>query len=126
MLDALERHMARGEWLQAKQEAERLMLCRVLSSRDLAQIYGLSGKACVELGEYPQAIAVLKLACQYAEKAAEWDILGRARGNLGVAYLSVGDYDAAWECWRDFLSDLAHYTSARRFEGRIHFNIGLV
>lgn len=126
MLGALERHMARGEWLQAKREAERLMMCRVLSTRDLAQIYGLSGKACVELGEYPQAIAVLKLACQYAETAAEWDMLGRARGNLGVAYLSTGDYDAAWECWREFLADLARYTSARRFEGRIHYNIGLV
>jgi len=116
----------RGEWVQVKREAERLMLLPDLDDGQLAWIYRAGGKACIGLSEFHAAAKLYELGMPYAFKAKEWDCLGFTRHEFGTTLLVLGNTNEAREHLEAYLLDLPRYLDSRRAEGRVHFNLGLL
>lgn len=126
VLQRLYELLDRGEWVQVKREAERLMLLQDLDYFTLGRIFRAGGRACLYLSEYPAAEKLLELGLPYAFRAQDWDCIGFIRHDLGVAYLFRGETAKAREQFEAFLLGLARYQDSRRLEGKAHYNLGLL
>lgn len=121
----LEEHVRRGEFLLAVTEAERLRMLPDLSYREQGRLFRLYGRARGQSGDPFGALKALEMAIPHALKAKDWDCLGMARAELGVAWLHVGDTANALEYLQAYLLDLEKYDRAKGFYGDVHYNLGL-
>lgn len=126
MLEKLHGHLARGEYLQAKREAERLLMLGGMDDADISRVYRAGGKACLELREYYAAVKLLELAVEYGKRAGDWDVVGRARHNLGVAYLWLGDFAQAEQVLNRWLRDLPRYQHLQHAQAEVYVNLGIL
>jgi tetratricopeptide (TPR) repeat protein len=124
-LTKLDEHVRRGEFVQAIQEAQRLLTLPDLTSGQRGSICRLLGRAKGESGDPFGGLKVLELSIPLAMKAKDWDCLGKARAELGISWLTIGDYSQAVECFQAYLLDLHRYDSAKSYLGPVHYNLGL-
>jgi tetratricopeptide (TPR) repeat protein len=121
----LEVYVRRGEFVKAQREAERLMLLPDLTPREMGRLFRLSGRARSESGDPYGGLKVLELAIPWALKAKDWDCAGKARAELGISWLLVGDIPNAIDNFRAYLLDLHRYDEAATYLGHVHYNLGI-
>ncbi len=126
MLEKLHGHLSRGEYLQAKREAERLLMMTGLDDAQMSRIYRAGGKACLELRECYAAVKLLELAIDFGKRSGDWDVVGRARHNLGAAYLWLGDYSQAEQVLNRWLRDLQRYQHLQHAQAEVYVNLGIL
>lgn len=124
-LKDLEGALHRGEYLWAARLAERLLLEPSLSQRHKAKLYRMLGRARGQGGDPYGALQVLEVSRVLATETRDWDCLGFVRAELGIAWISVGDYGNAVDCFKAYYADFNRYGEARSAEGLVHYNVGL-
>jgi tetratricopeptide (TPR) repeat protein len=103
-LRRLEQLLAAGVYLQAKREADRLLL---MDDLDLRMRGWAERGACVaslHLHQYYAAAKHGERALNLAEQAGDPDLMARAHYDLGVVYVHIGDSRLAEEHLRTFLA----------------------
>jgi|GEM_PF-3532726 len=118
--------LSRGEWVQVKREAEKLMLLPDLDHYALGRIYRAGARACIKLGENHACMKVAELGLPYAVRAQDWDSVGFLRHDLGCAHIFLGNTSPAREQFEAYLMDLPRFGESRRLEGFVHYNLGLL
>jgi hypothetical protein len=113
----LEVYVRRGEFVKAQRGAERLMLLPDLTPREMGRLFRLSGRARSESGDPYGGLKVLELAIPWALKAKDWDCAGKARAELGISWLLVGDIPNAIDNFQAYLLDLHRYDEAATYLG---------
>ena len=126
LLERLEEHFARREWLHADREATRLAMMESLSDREMGRMYRMWGRAKAGLNELKAATTLLERALPHAMVAEDWDCVGCVRSELGTLYTSAGDLYRGTRYLRDYRRDLNRYQEeALAFQGKVSFNLGL-
>lgn len=127
-LASLETHLSRGEWLQAKREANRIWPFREsLSPKEQGRLYRGLARAVVGLGEDIYGVAkLLELALPKSLQGRDWDMLGTIRAELGTAYSLIGDWSASLEYFKAYHLDFERYADAKGLYGRVEYNAGVV
>jgi tetratricopeptide (TPR) repeat protein len=125
-LDKLKQHLTRGEYVQARREAERLIHVGDLSPEDLVQAYRGAALANYYVGEIFAAIKLCEKALDQAQNLRNLELIGRSRYDLGEYYLTLGDAHQAHEQLLEFLSDLDRYPQLSELEAKAHHNLALV
>jgi tetratricopeptide (TPR) repeat protein len=126
VLSRLYELLERGEWVQVKREAERLMMLPDLDSYALGRIYRVGGRACIGLSEFHAALKLFELGLPYALQAEDWDTIGFIRHDSAAVSLALGDTATARAQFEAYLMGLSTYSDARRMEGKAHYNLGLL
>jgi tetratricopeptide (TPR) repeat protein len=67
----------------------------------------------------------MEMAIPLALASRDWDCLGKARAELGTAWVFAGDYSNAVDCFLAYLLDYRHYQTAARYLGTVHYNLAL-
>ncbi len=125
LLDRLEEHFTRREWLHADREATRLVMLEPLSDRDLGRLFRMWGRAKAGLSEMQAAKKLLEKAISHAAAAGDWDCLGAARSELGTLYITDGDIYRGIRSLRAYRQDIARYQDALVYQGKVAFNLAL-
>lgn len=121
----LEGFVQRGEFVQALNEFQQLVLLPDLTPKENARVLRLGGRAVVEISGPYAGIKCLEMAIPLALHAKDWDCLGTARADLGSFWLMTGDYGNAVEYLQAYLLDYARYDVARGVLGHVHYNLAL-
>lgn len=124
-MDTLEAYLVRGEYLRTIREAEELLLDEELPLSQKAWAYRILGGARARSGDPYGALKVLEMAQSLSLKVQDWDCLGAARVDLGIAWLMIGDYGSSIESFQSYLLDHNRYSKAKSFQGVAHFNLAL-
>ncbi|MFZ5823408.1 MAG: hypothetical protein ACOY94_03565 [Bacillota bacterium] len=125
VLQRLEEHFTRREWLHVDREATRLIMLESLSDKERGQVYRCWGRAKAGLNEINAAIRLLEQAAHYAQREQDWDCLGFARADLGALYTTIGNLSSGMDCLRAYLTDLDRYEEAATCQGKVRFNLAL-
>jgi len=125
-LDKLKQHLMRGEYVQARREADRLIHVSDLAPDDLAQAYRGAALANYYAGEIFAAIKLCEHALSRARLIQNVELVGRARYDLGEYFLTLGDAHQAREHLLEFLSNLDSYQQLSELEAKAHHNLALV
>lgn len=125
VLQRLEEHFARREWLHVDREATRLFMLESLSDRERGQVFRCWGRAKAGLNEIHAAIRLLEQAASLAQKEQDWDCLGLARADLGALYTTIGNPSTGMDHLRAYLQDLDRYRTAGIHQGKVRFNLAL-
>lgn len=121
----MEGHVRRGEFVQAIREAERLLMVPDLSPREMGRLFRLAGRARGESGETYASLKYFELAIPWALRAKDWDCLGMARAESGIAWLTAGDLAGALDALHAYLLDHHRYDKAKVYLGHVQYNLGL-
>lgn len=125
-LTKLRAHLERGEYLQARREADRLIQVGDLVGENLVQAYRGSAQAHYYLQDVFAAIKLGERALESAGNLGSWEFIGKARYDLGEFHLTLGDYHKAYDYLMQFLTDLNHYPALSTLEGWAQHKLGLV
>ncbi|MFZ5815012.1 MAG: hypothetical protein ACOY93_06875 [Bacillota bacterium] len=125
-LGKLRQHLARGEYLQARREAERLIHMGELVGEDLVRAYRGAAQAHYYLQEIFAAIKLAERGLESAQNLGSWELIGNLRYDLGEFHLTLGDYHEAYNHLMGFLTDLSQYPSLQNLEGWAHHKIGII
>lgn len=125
-LERLRQHLTRGEYVQARREAERLIHVGDLTGANLVQAYRGAALAHYYVQDVFAAAKLGEKALERASAIGEWELIGRARYDLGEFYLTLGDSHLAREHLAQFLSDLPHYPQIQGLEAKAHHNLALI
>lgn len=125
-LTNLRQHLAQGEYLQARREAERLIQTGELVGENLVQAYRGAALAHFYLQDVFAAIKLGERALESAESLGSWELIGKVRYDLGEFYLSLGDYHQAFDSLMQFLTDLSMYSTLTEREAWAHHKLGLI
>jgi tetratricopeptide (TPR) repeat protein len=126
-LTKLRQHLAQGEYVQARREAERLIQVGELVGEHLVLAYRGASLAHYHLQEVFAAIKLGERALELAQCLGSWELIGKSRYSLGEFYLTLGDYPMAYEFVMGFLSDLDRYpTLDKSLEAWAHHKLGLI
>lgn len=125
-LEKLREHLARGEYVQARKEAERLIHVGELSGEDLVQAYRGAALAHYYLQEIFAAVKLGERALENALALEAWELIGRARYDLSEFYLTLGDTHQAREHLLEFLTHLDRYPQISSLEAKAHHNLALI
>lgn len=125
-LEKLRQHLERGEYVQARREAERLIHVGDLSGSTLVQAYRGAALANFYLQDVFAAAKLGEKAVELAGSLGDWELIGKTRSDLGTIYSKLGDSHLAREYLLSFLVDLDRYPDLRRSEAAVHHNLGLV
>jgi len=125
-LERLRQHLARGEYVQARREAERLIHVGDLSGENLVQAYRGAALAHYYVQDVFAAAKLGEKALERATAIGAWELIGRARYDLGEFYLTLGDTHLAREHLLQFLNDLPRYPQAQSLTAKAHHNLALI
>jgi len=92
----------------------------------MGQMYWAGGRACIGLREFHNAIALGELGLPYALKAKDWGTVGKLRLDVAGCFLAIGQTRDARAYYEAYLLDLPRHREARKYEGRAHYNLGLL
>lgn len=126
MLRRLDDLLNKREWIQLKREAESLLRLPDLDDYQLGRIYRALGRASIGLCQFSTSIQYFEVGLPYSTRVGDWDNAGYIQLDLGGAYLVLGNRKDARQYLEAYLMHLPSYTDARHFEGRAHFNLGLL
>ncbi|MFZ5826905.1 MAG: tetratricopeptide repeat protein [Bacillota bacterium] len=119
-------YLERGEYLQARREADRLIQTGGLVGESLVQAYRGSALAHYYLQDVFAAIKLGEHALKSARNLGNWVLIGKARYDLGEYHLTLGDYSQAYDYLMQFLADLNHYPALSKLEGWAQHNLALI
>lgn len=122
----LRQHLHRGEYLQARREAERLIQMGELVGEDLVLAYKGAAMANYYLQNVFAAVKLGEKALDIAQKQGSWYLIGKCRYDLGEFYLTIGDYHQAFGYLMQFLTDTSSYPSLEEYEAWAHHKLGLI
>lgn len=125
-MSKVEQFLAAGAFLQARREAERLLLGGELAPRDQGRAYRLACRACLSLQELFAAAKFGERAVERARGTHDQETLGKAHFDLGCAYTQIGDTHLAAEHLEAFLTLLPQLTGVERWEGLAYYNLSVV
>jgi|GEM_PF-1925898 len=125
-LTKLKYHLECGEYLQARQEAERLIQLGDLVGEELVQAYRGAALAHYHLRNLFAAIKLAEKALAGARQLGNWPLIGKARYDLGEYHLVLGDNLVAQEYLRQFLADLNLYPELTTLRAWAHHKLGLL
>ncbi len=125
-LEKLRQHLARGEYVQARREAERLIHYGELSGAQLVTAYRGAALAHYFVQDIFAAIKLGEKALDLANTLGDWELVGRARFDLGEFYLTLGDTHLAREHIQEFLLNLHRYPQVGDLEAKAHHKLALI
>jgi len=125
-LERLRQHLARGEYVQARREAERLIHTGDLSGSELLEAYRGAAKAHFYVQDVFAAVKLGERVLELATSTENWEYIGKARFDLGTFYLTLGDTHLARQHLTQFLAELDRYPEAADLEARAHHNLGFI
>lgn len=125
MLDRLEEHLARREWVQLDREARRLSILEPLTVRQRGRVLQAWGRAKAGLNDPYAAVKLMERAMPLALKAKDWDCLGFLRADLGALYITIGDIEMGVDYLRGYLLDSQWYKEAEALYGKVRFNLAV-
>lgn len=125
-VDKLKQYVARGEYLRARREADRLIQTGDLAGADLIQVYRVAAYAHYYLQDVYGAAKLCERALDLAVEQGNAELTGRCRYDLGEIYLALGDLHLAREHLVQFLSGIDQYPALQPLEGKAHHNLALI
>jgi tetratricopeptide (TPR) repeat protein len=125
-LDKLKQYLVRGEYRQARREAEYLIYLGDLKPFELVQAYRGAALAYYFLQEVIAATKLGEKALELAVKCGNRELIGKSRYDLGEFYLKVGDTHLAKEHLLQFLNELPLYPTCEGLEAKAHHNLALI
>lgn len=125
LMERLEEHFARREWLHADREATRLVMLESLPDRELGRVYRIWGRAKAGLGELQAAKTLLERAIPHATAVGDWDCLGFVHCELGTLYVTDGDLYRGMQYLRAYRQGTDRYQEALACQGKAAFNLAL-
>lgn len=124
-LEKLRQHLARGEYVQARREAERLIHYGELTGVTLVGAYRGASLAHYYVQDIFAAIKLGERALELAHGIGDRELVSRVRFDLGEFYLTLGDTHLAREHIQEFLSHL-EYPKAQELEAKAHHKLALI
>lgn len=125
-LERLRQHLARGEYVQARREAERLIHTGELTGAELLEAYRGAAKAHFYVQDVFAAAKLGEKVLELATASGNWEYIGKSRFDLGTFYLTLGDTHLARQHLTRFLTELERYPEAADLEARAHHNLGFI
>lgn len=125
-LKRLQQHLSRGEYVQARREAERIIQLSEVCGTELVQTYRLAALANYHLRELYAAIKLAETGLELAQALADTTLAGKLRYDLGEYYLTLGDLHLARLHLEECLHNMAEYRHIPGLEPRVYHNLGLV
>lgn len=126
VLHRLDNLLAQKEWVQLRREAEGLLRLHGLDDRTLGRVYRAIGRACIGLCQFDHSVQYFEVGLPYALRACDFDTAGYIHMDLGGVHMVLGNRTEARQHLQNYLMHLPRYAEADRFEGRAHFNLGLL
>ncbi|MFZ5823459.1 MAG: tetratricopeptide repeat protein [Bacillota bacterium] len=126
MLRRLDNLLARKEWVQLRREAEGILRLPDLDDHTLGRVYRAIGRASIGLCQFDSSVQYFEVGLPYALRAGDWDTVGCIQIDLGGVYMVLRNRSEARRHLEEYLMHLPRYTEAGRFEGRAHYNLGLL
>lgn len=121
----LEEGLQRGDFDRVIRDAYRHLLTPGLQPRYQAVLHRLAGGARGRSGDPYGALKPLEMAISLALKSKDWDTLGLARADLGIAWLTAGDLPNAIDTLQSYFIDAHRYQGALKVLGHVHYNLAL-
>lgn len=125
-LEKLRQHLGRGEYVQARREAERLIYLGELSGANLVQAYRGGALANYYLQEIFGAVKLGEKALELASQLEAWDLIGKLRYELGEFYLTLGDAHMALQHLQQCAADIDRYGDVPGLKAKLHHNLAHV
>ena len=121
----LVRMLDNQEYQACMKAAESMLLLGQLSPQEQTMAYHALCRSRIGFQDYFGAAEAGNAAVEGARQTGDYDMLGRALLDLGVAQVHIRQYEPAIQTFSTYLLCRAHFDAALQHEGKVFFNLAV-